>query len=70
MPIQGSTVEDNRVLTFAQWCEVNAFSEATGRRLISSGDGPVVTQLSVRRIGVTIGNNRKWQESRARSDAR
>jgi len=26
-----------------------------------------VTQLSERRIGITVGNNRRWQESRARS---
>jgi hypothetical protein len=29
----------------------------------------VVTQLSPRRIGITIANNRVWQESRARGAA-
>jgi hypothetical protein len=59
-------LEDNRVLTFAAWCELNGFSPATGRRIIAAGKGPVVTQLSERRIGITIGNNRRWQTSVAR----
>jgi hypothetical protein len=57
---------DHRVLHFRQRCELNGFSEATGRRIISAGIGPIVTQLSAKRIGVTIGNNAKWQASRAR----
>jgi hypothetical protein len=61
-----TAIEDDRVLTFRQWCEVNAFSERTGRRLLAGGDGPVVTQLSAHRIGITVGNNRAWQASRER----
>jgi hypothetical protein len=57
---------DHRVLSFRQWCELNGFSPATGRRIIAAGNGPVVTQLSPRRIGITIANNARWQESRAR----
>jgi hypothetical protein len=55
-----------RVMTFARWCELNGISPATGRRLLRSGRGPIVTRLSDRRIGITVGNNRRWQESRAR----
>jgi hypothetical protein len=54
------------VLTFAQWCNVNGFSLATGRRIINAGNGPLLTQLSERRIGVTVANNRTWQASRVR----
>jgi hypothetical protein len=57
---------DHRVLSFRQWCELNGFSVATGRRLISAGEGPIITQLSARRIGITIANNCTWQASRAR----
>lgn len=60
-------VDDQRVLTIAQWCEVNGFSLDTGRRLIKAGKGPVITQISDRRIGVTVGNNRRWQQSRERA---
>jgi hypothetical protein len=66
----GLISDDHRVLTFKQWCEINGISPATGRRLVNAGNGPIVTQLSPRRIGVTIANNRAWQESRARGDVR
>jgi hypothetical protein len=60
---------DHRVLNFRQWCELNGFSPATGRRIINAGTGPIITQLSPRRIGITIANNARWQESRARGAA-
>jgi hypothetical protein len=62
-------LDDDRVMSFALWCEVNGFSPATGRRLRKAGKGPVFTQISDRRIGVTVGNNRRWQQSRKLTDA-
>jgi hypothetical protein len=62
-----ASLEDDKILRFRQWCEVNGFSERTGRRVLASGDGPVVTRLSDKIIGVTIGNNRKWQAARERT---
>jgi hypothetical protein len=59
-------LEDDRVMTFRTWCEINDFSQATGRRLRKSGQGPAFVRLSDRRIGVTVGANRAWQASRAR----
>jgi len=61
--------EDHRVLSFRQWCELNGFSLATGRRIVNAGNGPVITQLSARRIGITVANNAAWQASRARGAA-
>jgi hypothetical protein len=60
-------LNQSRVMSFAQWCALNGISPATGRRLLRSGQGPIITRLSDRRIGITVGNNRRWQESRARS---
>jgi len=62
---------DNQVLTFGQWCLLNNFATSTGRRILAGerGPPPVVTQLSSRRIGITIANNRAWLESRARGAA-
>lgn len=54
-----------RVMSFAQWCGLNGISPATGRRLLRSGRGPIVTRLSDRRIGITIGANVAWQAKRA-----
>jgi hypothetical protein len=58
---------DDEVLTFREWCRLNRVSERTGRRMIADGSGPIVTKLSARRIGITRGNNRLWQQSRART---
>jgi hypothetical protein len=62
-----SVLHDDQVLTFHEWCRLNRFSERTGRRVLGGSDGPIVTRLSRRRIGVTVRNNRRWQESRARA---
>jgi hypothetical protein len=60
------SLDDDKVLTFAEWCKLNRIGQRTGRRIIKSPGGPVVTQLSERRIGITVGNNRRWQTARAR----
>ena len=68
-PVQDRDIELNQhqVLSFTDWCCLNGISPATGRRILKSSHGPIVTQLSARRIGITIGANADWQASRARS---
>ena len=60
-------LDDQRVMTLRQWCEVNGFSWATGLRLIKAGKGPKITQISDRRIGITVRANREWQQARERA---
>jgi hypothetical protein len=60
-------IDDDRVMSFKQWCILNGVSERTGRRLLDGGDGPTITRLSPRRIGVSVRNNRAWQASRERA---
>ena len=60
---------DDRCLTFREWCALNGIGQRTGRRILASGNGPVVTQLSERRQGITVRNNRIWQEARALKNA-
>ena len=62
-------LDDDWVVPFALWCQLNGFSPSTGRRLRRSGRGPVFTQISDRRIGVTVKNNRIWRELRPKADA-
>ncbi len=57
-------MEDDRVLTFDQWCELNSFSRKTGQRIVAAGKGPNFIKLSERRKGVTVAENRRWQASR------
>jgi hypothetical protein len=57
---------DDKVLTFQAWCALNSLSPATGRRILKSGEGPAVVQLSPRRIGISLRANREWLAARAR----
>jgi hypothetical protein len=59
--------DDDAVFTFREWCAINSLSERQGRRILTAPGGPVVTQLTERRIGITRRNNRLWLESRART---
>jgi hypothetical protein len=61
------TGDDLKVLSLKQWCAINGFSVATGNRIIKRGDGPKLIQLSLRKFGICVGDNRRWQESRVRA---
>ena len=52
----------DRVLTFKAWCELNGFSEQTGRRIIRAGKCRYI-QLSERRIGIRESDNAEYQAS-------
>jgi predicted DNA-binding transcriptional regulator AlpA len=55
----------DRVISFREWCARNSLSEATGRRLLASKKGPIVTRLSERRIGIRERDYRAWLDARA-----
>jgi hypothetical protein len=65
-PSREGSLQDDQVLSFGQWCQLNHISERTGRRILKSGNGPAVVQLSTKRIGITVGANRAWQKQRER----
>lgn len=58
----------HRILTLRQWAELNSLGVRTAKRIIAAGDGPKITQLSDRRIGIREDHNREWQDSRVRRD--
>jgi predicted DNA-binding transcriptional regulator AlpA len=53
-----------RVLSYPQFCDQLGISQRTGHRLLASGDGPKVTQLTDRRIGVREDHLLQWLNSR------
>ena len=59
------SIEDQKVLTIKQWCALNGFCYRHGRNILAGDDGPVVTRISERRIGISRRNNREWQNRRA-----
>jgi predicted DNA-binding transcriptional regulator AlpA len=58
----------NRVMTLREWAERCGFSEITGWRLLRNGNGPKVTQLSTRRIGIREDHHAQWLDSRVRCE--
>jgi hypothetical protein len=60
---------DDRVLKFRVFAEIAGISVVTLRRCIAAQDGPIVTRLSQRRIGIRVRDGRAWLDARARSDA-
>jgi hypothetical protein len=59
-----SLPDDDVVDTFAEWCEAKRISPATGRRLLTSGQGPNFIRLSPRRIGIRRKDDRAWLKAR------
>jgi hypothetical protein len=66
--LAGRLNDDNAVLTREEWRVLNHLPERTARRILNGPPDkrPKLTQLSDRRDGITVGNNRAWQQSRAR----
>jgi hypothetical protein len=62
-----TTLDDQKILTFQQWCKLISVSPATGNRILRSGDGPKVIQLTERRFGIRVADNARWLEQRVRS---
>jgi hypothetical protein len=62
-----AVLHDDQVLTFTEWCTLNSISPRTGRRILAGPERPAVVQLSARRLGVTVRNNRLWQQTRERA---
>jgi hypothetical protein len=60
------SLEDMQILSPRQWCKLMGFSCQTGKRIFKRGDGPTVIQLSRKRIGIRVGDARRWQEERKR----
>ena len=65
-----TSLADDQVLTFHEWCRLNRISERTGRRILEGPDGPPFVQLSPRRIGIRVAANREWQHARERARPR
>jgi hypothetical protein len=52
--------DPNRICSFQVWCELAGVSPATGRRILASGQGQRVIQLSARRIGIRYADHLRW----------
>jgi hypothetical protein len=56
---------DDHVLTLAEFAKIAGISLVTLRRRIAAHDGPIVTKLSERRLGIRVRHAREWLDARA-----
>jgi predicted DNA-binding transcriptional regulator AlpA len=61
------TLLDAQVLRLREWAELAGVSMRTARRILASGTGPRIVQLSSKRVGVTVGAHKRWLEARERA---
>jgi hypothetical protein len=53
-----------KVQSIAEWALEKGFALATAKRLISRGEGPVLTKLSARRWGIQRRHDLEWMRAR------
>src|SRR5215469_14031988 len=59
--IEHQTASDPaRILSLREWYGLCGFSDATGRKILNTGKGPRVVQLSERRRGIALADNLAW----------
>ena len=56
---------DDRVVTLSEFAEIAGISLMTLRRRIAAHDGPIITKLSERRLGIRVRHARQWLDARA-----
>jgi hypothetical protein len=63
-----NNIHDDVVLPFMEWVKFSGFSERHCRRICQPGcGGPPVVKLSDRRLGVRMGDHRRWVKERTRA---
>jgi predicted DNA-binding transcriptional regulator AlpA len=60
-----SGMAEDRVLTLPEFAKIAGISVVTLRRRIAARDGPTITRLSERRIGIRVRHGRAWLDARA-----
>jgi hypothetical protein len=53
-----------KVLSIAEWALEKGFALATAKRLIATGQGPTLTKLSARRLGIQRRHDIEWMQAR------
>ena len=59
----------HRILTVQEWAKINSLGLRSAKRIIAAGDGPKITQLSTRRVGIREDHAVEWQNARVRERA-
>lgn len=57
--------DGDTVVSIRAWAAMCGVSYVTARRTIAAGEGPRVTKLSARRLGIRLRHHREWLDSRS-----
>jgi hypothetical protein len=60
-------VDEDQVETIDEFSKSVGLHPVTVRRLIKRGEGPTITWMSARRMGVRVRHKREWLDSRTRA---
>lgn len=61
--------DGDRIISVKQWCAAAGFSYSTGKTLLKRDQGPTITRLSPRRIGIRIRDYQAWADARREKTA-
>jgi hypothetical protein len=56
--------DDDVVLPFLDWVMLAGLTETTAREMRMRGEGPRCIKLTDKKLGVTLGEHRRWVKSR------
>jgi predicted DNA-binding transcriptional regulator AlpA len=61
--------DDDCVIPVPEWCKRVGISHMTWKRMRKAGEGPKITRLSARRVGIRNRHSREWLDSRVEQSA-
>ena len=61
------TLLDAQVLRLREWAELAGVSMRTARRILASGTGPRIVQLSSKRVGISVAAHKQRLAARERA---
>jgi predicted DNA-binding transcriptional regulator AlpA len=58
-----TSLTDDRIMSFDEFCKLAGISIATLRRLVKAPQGPSVTRMSLRRVGIRVRDAKRWLDA-------
>jgi hypothetical protein len=56
--------DDDKVMPFLEWVMLADLTESTARELRAQGKGPRCVKITDKKLGVTLGEHRRWLKAR------
>lgn len=56
--------DGDRIISVKQWCEAAGFCLSTGKSILQRKQGPTLTRISERRVGIRVRDYQAWADAR------